>query len=176
MKKQSSIKMMVLASLFAALTAVGAYIAVPIGPVPIVLANLFVLMAGLLLGPKWAPASMGIYLLIGVAGLPVFSGGASGPAALLGHTGGFLIGYPIAAFIMGLISGSGKPSLKKDIPAVLAGIAVVYLLGVPWLKHVIGMDWSRTIGAGMLPFIPGDLLKGAAAVVLAKFLRPGLND
>lgn len=167
---------MVLSALFAALTAVGAYVAIPIGPVPIILANLFVLTAGLLLGMKWAPASMGIYLLLGLVGLPVFAGGASGPAVFAGPTGGFLIAYPISVFIMALISSRGTPSLKKDIPAVLAGIAIVYLLGVPWLKLSLGMEWGKALSAGMLPFIPGDLLKGAVAIILAKYIRPQLND
>lgn len=176
MNQKSSIRMMVLSALFAALTSVGAYIAIPIGPVPIVLSNLFILLAGLLLGKKWAPVSIGIYLLLGLAGLPVFAGGASGPAVFAGPTGGFLISFPLAAFIIALISSIGTPSLKKDIPAVLAGIAFVYLLGVPWLKISLGMEWGKALTAGMIPFIPGDLLKGAAAVILAKYIRPQLND
>lgn len=167
---------MVLAALFAALTAVGSYIAIPIGPVPIVLANFFIMMAGLLLGRKWAPISIGIYLLLGVVGLPVFSGGASGPAALAGPTGGFLIGYVVTAFIIAIISRSENPSIKKDIPAVLAGIVVLYLLGVPWLKISLSMEWSKALSAGMIPFIPGDLLKGAAAILLVRLVRPQLND
>ena len=176
MKKKSSIRYIVLAALLAALTAVGAYISIPIGPVPIVLANLFVLIAGLLLGKKWAPASMGIYLLLGAIGLPVFAGGASGFAVLAGPTGGFLFGYLAAAFVIALISGIGETRIWKDIVAVLAGIFVIYLLGVPWLKYNLSMDWSKALSVGMVPFIPGDLFKGAIAVLLIKFLRPQLND
>lgn len=176
MEKKSSIRHMVLAALLAALTAVGAYIAIPIGPVPIVLANLFVLLSGLLLGKKWAPASMGIYLLLGIIGLPVFSGGRSGLAFLFGPTGGYLLGYVLAAFVIALLSGMGKSTIRKDMVAVLMGILIIYALGVPWLKFSLSMDWTKAFSAGMIPFIPGDLLKGAVAVLLAKFLRPQLND
>jgi len=176
MNEKSTLRMMVMSSLFAALTAVGAYIAIPIGPVPIVLANFFVMSAGLLLGKKWAPASMAVYLLIGLAGLPVFTGGGSGPASFAGPTGGFLLAYLVSAFVIALICGAGEPKLWKDGVAVLAGIAVVYLIGVPWLKFSLSMDWSKALAAGMIPFIPGDLIKAAAAVAIVKFLRPRFND
>ena len=173
--QSTSLKYTVLAALFAALTAVGGYIAVPIGPVPIVLANLFVMLAGLLLRPKWAFSSMGIFLFLGIIGLPVFAGGRSGFAVLLGPTGGFLSGYLLAVLLISLICLIGKPSLLRDSAAVLAGIAAVYLLGVPWLKINMGFDWNKALSLGMLPFIPGDLLKGAAAVFIAKNLRPQIN-
>ncbi|MDA3809795.1 MAG: biotin transporter BioY [Spirochaetaceae bacterium] len=176
MENKSSVKYIVLASLFAALTAVGAYIAVPIGPVPIVLSNLFVLLAGLLLGKKWAPASMGVYLLLGIIGLPVFSGGRSGIVTLIGPTGGFLIGFLMGAFIIALISGIGDSAIWKDILAVIAGVFVIYAIGVPWLKFNLSLDWPKAFTIGMFPFIPGDLLKAAIAVVLVKFIRPQLND
>lgn len=168
--------MMVFAALLAALTAVGAYIAIPIGPVPIVLSNMFVMISGLLLGKKWAPASVGIYLLLGIIGLPVFSGGASGPAVFAGPTGGFLIGFPISAFLIALICGSEENSLIRDILAILVGIIVVYLIGVPWLKINLDMEWPRAFKAGMTPFIPGDLLKGVAAILLVRVIRPRFND
>jgi biotin transport system substrate-specific component len=176
MKETSQLRFVVLAALFAALTAIGSYISIPVGPVPIVMANLFIFMAGLLLGKKWAATSIGIYLLLGLIGLPVFAGGASGVAVFAGPTGGFLLGYPVSAFIIALISSSGKTALWKDILAVLAGITISYLLGVPWLKYSLSMDWVKAIGAGMLPFIPGDLIKGAAAITLIKFLRPQIHE
>ncbi len=172
----TSLRYMVLAALFAALTSVGAYIAIPIGPVPIVLSNLFVLIAGLLLGKKWAPASMGIYLFLGAIGLPVFAQGASGPAVLIGPTGGFLFGYVLASFVIAFISSRGESALWKDAIAVLCGIALIYLLGVPWLKFKLSLEWGRSFTLGMQPFILGDLLKGVAAIILVKFLRPQLND
>ncbi len=174
--KTLQIKMMVFAALFAALTAVGAQIAVPIGPVPIVLANIFVLMAGLLLGKKWASASIGLYLLIGAIGIPVFSNAGSGLTHLLGPKGGYLLGYVAAAFVIALICNIGTSALWKDIVAVFVGIAVVYLIGVPWLKIKLDMNWPKAFSAGMFPFIPGDLIKGSIAVALTRILRPQLNE
>ncbi len=176
MENRSSLKYSVLAALFASLTAVGSYIAIPVGPVPVVIANLFVLLAGLLLRPRWAASSMGIFLFIGAIGIPVFSGGKSGLAALLGPTGGFLFGYLSAAFMVSVICRIGKKSLISDIAAVAAGIAVIYMLGVPWLKYNLGFDWGKALGIGMIPFIPGDILKGAAAVFVARNIRPQIEE
>ncbi len=89
----SQLRMTVFASLFAALMAAGAYLSIPIGPVPIVLQNMFVLLAGLLLGNRWGLASVAVYLLAGVCGLPVFAGGLGGIGRIVGPTGGYLIGY-----------------------------------------------------------------------------------
>ena len=96
----------VYASLFAALIACGAYLAIPIpiSPVPIVLQNLFVLLAGLLLGGRWGLASVGIYLLAGAVGLPVFTGGKGGVAHFFGPTGGYLVGFAASVFVAGLIA------------------------------------------------------------------------
>lgn len=175
MKEKLSLKYTVLAALFAALTAVGGYIAVPIGPVPIVLANLFVILAGLLLRPGWAASSIGIFLFLGAIGLPVFAGGKSGFAVLLGPTGGFLFGYLLCAFVIALICGIGTPAIWKDIAAVAAGITAVYLLGVPWLKLNLGLEWGKSFSIGMLPFVPGDIIKGIAAIFIAGNIRPQIN-
>ncbi|RZW12719.1 MAG: biotin transporter BioY, partial [Desulfobulbaceae bacterium] len=97
------LKLMVYASLMATLTAVGAYIAIPIGPVPIVLQNLFVMLAGLLLGGRWGLTSVGVYLLAGAVGLPVFAGGTGGIGKFIGPTGGYLLGFAAAAYVIGKI-------------------------------------------------------------------------
>jgi len=167
-------------ALFAALIAAGAFIAIPIGPVPIVLQNLFVLLAGLMLGAKWGFITVAVYLLAGVAGLPVFAGGTGGIARIMGPTGGYLLSYLPAVFAVGLISNMGKANHEKsnkrqiaqDIVAMVLGTIIVYLGGVPWLKTVTGMDWSKAVSLGMVPFIIGDLLKIAAAVPIARVLRP----
>ncbi len=161
-------------ALFAALLAAGAYLRIPIGPVPITLTSFFMLTAALLTGPTGGAASVVIYLIIGTAGLPVFAGG-SGPAVFIGPTGGFLIAYFPAAVLTGLISaGSRKLTLQKfplrDISAVITGSLVLYLIGVPWLKWRLGLEWSSALAAGMLPFLPGDAVKAAAAVAVRQIL------
>jgi biotin transport system substrate-specific component len=100
----ASLRMTVYASLMAALVAAGAYLAIPIGPVPIVLQNLFVFLSGLLLGPRWGAASIGVYLLAGSLGLPVFAGGVGGIGRFVGPTGGYLLGFLPAVYVIGWIS------------------------------------------------------------------------
>lgn len=163
--------MMVYAALLAALTAVGAYIAVPIGPVPIVLQNLFVLLAGLLLGSRWGLASMAVYVLAGAVGLPVFASGAGGLGVLAGPTGGYLIGFVAAAFVVGLIVEKTGAKRLWDVTAMIVGSLIIYLPGVIWLKVVTGMTWKAAMAAGVLPFLIGDALKIAVAAAIAPHLR-----
>lgn len=166
------LRSMVYASLMAALIAVGAYLHIPFGPVPIVLQNLFVLLAGLLLGCRWGAISTVIYLLVGAVGIPVFAGATGGLAHLLGPTGGYLFGFVGAAFLTGSIADQFNQRLAAQIAAVAIGSMVIYAVGVPWLKFVAGLSWSKAFLVGMLPFLPGDALKASAAVLLAKTLRP----
>ncbi len=172
MNTSDQLRMMVYASLLAALTAAGAYLAIPIGPVPIVLQNLFVLLTGLLLGPRWGTASVGIYLLAGALGLPVFAGGVGGIGRFAGPTGGYLLGFVPAVYVIGLISKKARGRMIFDVIAMLCGSIIIYACGVTWLKILTNMTLSKTLAVGMYPFLPGDILKIAAAVPIAKALRP----
>ena len=169
------LKLMIYAALMATLTAVGAYIAVPIGPVPIVLQNLFIMLAGLLLGGRWALISIGVYLLAGLVGLPVFAGGTGGIGKLLGPTGGYLVGFAAAAYWIGTISEKGNRRVLVDIFAMVSGTLIIYAFGVSWLTFVTGMSISKAIAVGMLPFLLGDALKITVAIPVAKALRPMLT-
>ncbi|MBT8371285.1 MAG: biotin transporter BioY [Desulfobacterales bacterium] len=172
MNASNQLRMTVFASLCAALMAVGAFIAIPLGPVPIVLQNMFVFLAGLLLGSRWGLASVAVYLLAGAAGLPVFAGGMGGIGRIVGPTGGYLIGYLPAVFIIGAISRQGAERVGYDIVAMICGTMVLYAFGVSWLKTLTGMTWSKTLAAGMYPFLVGDALKIVAAAWIVKALRP----
>jgi biotin transport system substrate-specific component len=172
MTQSQQLHMTVYASLFAALIAAGAYLAIPIGPVPIVLQNLFVMLAGLLLGSRWGLAAVGVYLLAGALGFPVFAGGAGGIGRILGPTGGYLVGYLPVVCLIGFIAERAKGRIHWDVLAMILGTAVLYGCGVSWLKVVTGMAWSKAMAAGMIPFLPGDVLKIIAAVPIAKTLRP----
>jgi len=169
------LRLMVLASLMAALTAVGAYIYIPIGPVPVVLTNLFVFLAGLLLGSRWGLASVAIYLMIGAMGIPVFAGGKGGLVHFLGPTGGYLVGFAVAAWSVGLISERLRGSLVHDVLSVSVGALAVYGVGIPWLKWMTGLSWSKSVWVGMVPFVVGDILKASGAVMLARAIRPVLK-
>jgi biotin transport system substrate-specific component len=169
------LRMAVLASLMAALTAVGAYIHVPIGPVPIVLSTLFAILSGLLLGSRWGLASMGLYLLVGAIGMPVFAGGKGGFAHFFGPTGGYLFGFAFASWITGFLSERSPGSLNLDVFAAIVGSLAIYGLGVPWLKWVTQMSWTKTFMVGAVPFFIGDAIKAFVVVVLARSVRPILK-
>ena len=175
MESLNQLRMMVYASLFAALTAVGAFVAIPIGPVPIVLQNMFVYLAGLLLGSRWGLASVGVYLLAGACGLPVFAGGLGGIGRIVGPTGGYLIGYLPTVFLIGKISNRANPRAIFDVLAMICGSVALYACGITWLKIVTGMTIAKALAVGMVPFLIGDALKIAAAVGIAKSLRPVLK-
>ena len=174
MDSARSIRSTVYISLFTALIALGAYIAVPIGPVPIVMQNFFVFLAGLLLGKSKGMAVIATYLVLGALGLPVFHSGTGGIGIILGPTGGYLLSYLPAIFIIGLISQKG--SLAGDLAALLCGTLIIYLIGIPWLKTVLHFSWLQSLSAGFFPFIPGDALKIAAAIPVARLLRPVLAE
>ena len=165
------IKPMVYTALFVALIACGAFIAIPIGPVPIVMQNLFVLLAGLILGPMWGLTAACTYLLIGLAGLPVFAGGTAGIGKLFGPTGGYLLSYMPTVWITAWLSQKFRSTLIGDIAALIAGSVVIYAVGVPWLKFAFAMPWDKAVAAGMLPFLIGDALKIAVAAAIAPKIR-----
>ncbi len=167
--KAETLTKSVLACLFAALVSIGAYIALPLpgSPVPIVLQNMFIMLAALVLGPWWGLAATGLYLLLGLLGMPVFSGGTGGFAKLLGPTGGYLIGYIPASVIMGFIALSGRRRILFNIAACLAGSIVVNSFGILRLKSLLNLSWGKALAAGLYPFIPGDLVKIALASLLA---------
>lgn len=167
-------------ALFTALTAVLTLmpaIAMPFG-VPITLQTFGVMLAGVVLGPWLGALSLLLYILLGLIGLPIFSGGNGGLGALMGPTAGFLISYPIAAFIIGAVMHSLKApvGISAFLASVLGGIVVVYAFGVPGLALNTGMALDKAVTA-MAVFIPGDLIKAILAAVVAQGLakaRPGV--
>ncbi|MDE7225370.1 MAG: biotin transporter BioY [Ruminococcus sp.] len=122
------IKNMILISLFAALSAVGAFIKIPMPFCPITLQILFTTLAGVLLGGRDGALSVGIYVLLGLAGVPVFTGGG-GISYILHPTFGFLIGFIIGAYVTGKICHSGEPTMKRLILGSLAGYIPIFLIG-----------------------------------------------
>ena len=159
-------------ALLAALLCISSYItiALPVSPVPITAQTLIINLIALLLRPKRAVIPVLIWVLLGFAGLPVFTGGRSGFAALAGPTGGYIIGSFAAVILISLIA-AGKNTFARNLAAVLCvGIPVIYLFGTPWMAAVTGMSLKAAAAAGILPFIPGDIAKGIAAVILARSL------
>ena len=148
-------------SVFVALTA---RVQIPLWPVPITLQTFGVLFTGALLGSRRGALALLLYLVEGAVGLPVFAGGA-GVAYMLGPTGGYLISYPIAAGLVGLLAERGwdrRPAWM--VLAMVLGNLVIYALGVVWLSVYLG-DLRTALVQGMLIFVVGDLLKIAIATL-----------
>ncbi len=151
---------------FACLTWAGARISVPLPftPVPGTLQVLPVLLAGALLGARAGAASQALYLLSGVAGLPVFALAGAGPGYMLGPTGGYLIGFVGAAYVTGsVLAGFRRPGLAGAALAFLAGGAVIHACGLAWLAVFMG-DPGAALRAGLLPFVLFDLAKIVVAI------------
>ncbi len=158
-------KYLILTGLFAALTAIGAYIYIPlpISPVPITLQMFFTFMAGGLLGKKYGFFSQLIYILIGAIGLPVFAGGTGGFGILFGPTGGYVLGFLAA----GYIAGFSKDTFISKLLYMLLALIVIYLLGTTRLMMVMQVDFIKALTIGVTPFIIGDLMKVALAAYLS---------
>jgi len=155
------------AAMLGALTAVGAYIIIPLPPVPITMQTFFVCLAGALLGGYHGALSQVVYIILGVIGLPVFAGGKAGIGVLIGPTGGYLIGFVAGAFIIGSLTALRRdPGLLWLMGAMTAGIAVVYTLGIVQLMLVTGLDFVPAVSVGLLPPLPGD----AAIIVIAALI------
>jgi biotin transport system substrate-specific component len=159
---------------FAAAVALAAQVAVPIPgtPVPITLQPMIVVLAGLWLGPAAAAASMVLYLVAGAAGLPVFSPfGAPGLARLLGPTGGYLLAYPLAAWVTGRL-GAGASSYARRALSASAGMCVLYAGGLAQLTLITG-SFAQAAVVGALPFAVLDVVKAHVAALLVAPPRRG---
>ncbi|MBE0599678.1 MAG: biotin transporter BioY [Desulfuromonadales bacterium] len=155
---------------FTLLTALAAQIEIPTRPVPFTLQTLAVVVAGALLGPRKGALSMLLYLAMGAIGMPVFSSGGFGLATLFGPTGGYLLSFPAAAALVGLLVS--KANRTWTIALVMAaGMALVSLGGVLQLRAVTGLSWEESLAAGVLVFSLWDVVKLAAATAIVKALR-----
>ena len=177
-----SSRKLVYTALFAVLTAVGAFLRIPLGVSSITLQFLFTAMAGVLLGPACGALSQGVYVALGLIGLPIFTAGG-GFGYVLQPTFGFLLGLIPAAAIIGAISRRSSSPLRLAL-ACLAGLAALYAVGVPYMALILngymgkGMSVSGLLWAGMIPFLPGDAIKIAVTALLCPLLRkrvPGLK-
>lgn len=152
---------------FIALIAAGSWISIPFIPVPLTLQTFFVLLSGAVM-KRWAVVPATLYLLLGVLGLPIFHNGTAGLGVLLGPTGGYIVGFIGAALVAGL--AYEHASEKVRVAGLVLATAVIYLFGVSWLALSTGMGlWTAAVG-GMLPFLPGDAFKAAAAYLVARRL------
>lgn len=189
-KKLLNTTALVLCGLFAALNAICASITIPLGftPIPINLGTLGVFLTGGLMGKKYGSISIMVYIFLGAVGLPVFSGFRGGLGVLTGPTGGYIVGYLAAVFVIGLITekscitknsevgkNTGLKKVSSDIIAMLIGLLLCYLLGTLWFMFTTGAGIGAALASCVIPFLPGDALKITAAAFLAVRLRPATN-
>ncbi len=170
---QTKIQRMVFAALLAALLAVLSPFVIPVGPVPITLALFVVFLTGAVLPPLYAVASVGVYLLIGLTGLPVFSGFVGGPGVLFGPTGGYLLGYFSIALAVSLSVQFSQKWWAWAVGALL-GLAGCYLFGTLWFMLMMHADLIPALSACVAPFVLPDIIKAGLALSLGAVLRARL--
>ena len=171
-KKPLTLREMTLAALFGAATAAGAYLIIPLPPVPITLQTLVLCVAAALLGARLGALSQVVYLILGLIGLPVFAGGKAGLGVLFGPTGGYLIGFVLGAWLIGkLVAARPHWGFWWLVVAMSVGHLLIYALGTARLAWVADLSWQKAVMVGAVPFLPGDALKIAAAAWLARMLR-----
>ena len=149
-------------------------LAIPISPVPISLGSMAIYFVISVLGMKRGTLSVIIYVLLGLAGLPVFSGFSGGAGKLFGPTGGYIIGYLFMAVICGFFIDKYSNKIVVSFLGMLLGTCVCYLFGTLWLSYQASLTFSAALAAAVLPFIPGDLVKLIFAMAIGLQLRKRL--
>ncbi|WP_425059755.1 Biotin transporter BioY [Sporomusa carbonis] len=171
---------MALTGLFTALIVISSQVSIPIGPVPITLQVMFILLAGVVLGSRLGPASVLVWVLLGVFGLPVFAQGKAGAAILIGPTGGYILGYFVCTYIVGYVAEHFELTYKNIAAAMVAGLAVIYAVGLAGFmlsfQYVLhkAMTLDKALNLAVLPFLPLDLVKTAVAVYIGVRVRRAL--
>ncbi len=178
--KYSPTTYLILCGLFAALTAICSFITIPLGftPVPINLGTFGVFLTGGLLGKKYGCISILVYILLGIAGIPVFSGFRAGLSVLAGPTGGYIAGYLLAVFIIGLLTDKMSSDSKRKSAAIIKyalcmtlGLVACYTAGTLWFMYSCHVPFTAAFISCVLPFIAGDITKITAAVILVTRLK-----
>ncbi|MGL5255888.1 MAG: biotin transporter BioY [Proteocatella sp.] len=180
-KKRISTKEMIICSIFAALIAIGAFIKIPVPYVPFTMQLMFTTLAGVLLGANLGAVSVGVYLAIGLIGIPVFTKGG-GIGYIFQPTFGYLIGFMIGAYVTGkIVEKYEKPSFMNILFAGLSGLSIVYLAGVPYFYFISNLVINNPIGAkaimmyGFIMCLPGDIFTCIVCALLGKKLVPILR-
>lgn len=160
-------------SLLVAMNCVSAYIIIPLpfSMSPLALQTLVVNMVALLLTPRQAFLTMLVYLLLGLAGVPVFTGGTAGPGKLFGPTGGYIWAFLPAVAVMAWAKGKEYDFWRYILVTTLIGMPMIYFFGLLQLMYLTGMNWWQAVVMGVLPFVIGDVAKAVCAAFLAQKVR-----
>ncbi len=175
----SKVRELVLAAVFAALTAVGGFLKIPFGPMFITLQTMLAALAGMVLGPRWGAASQGVYLALGLLGLPIFTMGG-GLGYVFQPSFGFLLGFPLTAAVSGLLA-RGSLSPVRLAGAAAVGILAGYAIGVPYMGLILnlylgkGLSLWQVVESGLVIYLPGEAVKVAATAVVAPPLMRALR-
>ena len=149
--------------------------AIPVSPVPISLTNLVIMISIYVLGFKDATISYIVYLLLGLVGLPVFSGFTGGLGKLAGPTGGYLIGFIFLALIAGLFVDKFPKNRILAVVGMLIGMAITYIFGTEWLAIQLKMSFVAALSVGVIPYLAGDAVKIIIAIIVGPVLRSRLS-
>lgn len=174
-EKKQNVSALTAAAMMAAVLCVLGPLSVPVGPVPIAMANFAVSLAAWLLGPRYGALSVAVYLLLGGVGVPVFAGYSAGAAVLFGPTGGYLIGYLAQALLGGWAVERSGGRAVWSVLGLAAGVAVCYAFGTGWFMVQMGCSPAYALTVCVLPFVPFDLVKIGLASVLGRLLRRSLT-
>lgn len=169
-----STKEIALVAMFTGLTAMGAFISIPLGEVPITMQSLFVILSGLILGGKLGALSQIVYIILGLIGVPIFAGFSGGLQTVMKPSFGFIIGFVFTSYIVGKIPHSDNSLNKKKIwIASFIGTITMYLIGLPYMYYILNIVMAKTLTfsaimkMGCILFLPGDFLKFIIASIVA---------
>lgn len=173
--QDNKIQNLTLTALMAAILCIMGPIVIPIGMVPMSLANMAIYLAIILLDKKRAVISTTIYLLIGLVGIPVFAGFSAGAGKLFGPTGGYLVGYLVLSFLGGSflenVKYQGKQKIGYQILALSMGTVGLYLFGTVWLMYQSRLNWITALSVGVVPFVIFDVIKILLAVSIGNSMK-----
>lgn len=176
------LRKMIMAALFTAILIVATQWAIPIGPVPITMQPFVVMLAGLILGSNWGAASVGLWVLLGVIGLPVFAGGKAGITVLMGPTGGFILAFIVCAFLIGWLTEKRQLGFWPTTGIVLGCLLLTYAIGLAGflfnMQHFLHKTLSVQQGLklAVLPFIPADVVKAILASYIGVKVKNALQQ
>lgn len=177
----TDVRNMNLIAIFTALTAIGAFIKIPLPHIPITLQTIFVLMAGIFLGKKMGAISQLLYVLLGLIGLPIFTQGG-GPSYILKPSFGYLLGFIAAAYLMGYFLENKSLNYINTALAAALGTGIIYLVGVPYMYMIVNyisgieMSIARALQVGLLVPLPGDVVKIIIITLITPFINGRLKD
>lgn len=177
MKKKITTKQMTTIALTTALICILGPLSIPLpfSPVPIAPCMFAIYLAAYVLNAKLGTASCCLYILIGLVGIPVFSKFTGGPQVLVGPTGGYIVGYIPLAFLTGLFIEKFEKKLYMHAVGMIIGLVICYALGTAWLAYEKSLSFSAALMAGVIPFIPGDIIKIVLAIIVGTPLRKALK-